>query len=46
LNNQNTLSSSGFDLILMTKFPRQQTNIVNRDFIIEEDFEEDLSTPL
>ncbi|CDW75096.1 UNKNOWN [Stylonychia lemnae] len=45
-SNCSPITSNGFDLILMTKFPRQQTNIVNREFIIEEDFEEDLSTPM
>lgn len=30
---------------MFKKFPRQNSNIVNRDFIIEEDFEEDEATP-
>lgn len=30
----------------MSRFPRQSSSIVNRDFIIEEDLEEDLTTPM
>lgn len=45
-NNLNNLSVGGLDLILMTRINRQNSNIVNRDFVIEEDFEEDLTSPL
>lgn len=31
--------------MVFKKFPRQNSNIVNREFIIEEDFEEDETTP-
>eukprot|EP00347_Sterkiella_histriomuscorum_P019824 403340161 len=45
-NPGNNISNGGLDLIVLSRLNRQNSNIINREFVIEEDFEEDISTPV